>query len=315
MSIESRTADVAIVGGGLHGSLVALALARWRPEARLILIEARDRFGGGPIAPFRLGDIGVAMSLIVDPLIVGEWPRYYIATGAETRSVGDALGLIDPAQLHAEVCAQLGPAQSWRNIAAMPRGDQIIATPRGEIRAGLVLDLRPAPPRETGAAILATTIDYRSSDPLELRYPILLDPVLARRTGAAVWQHFPIGRHGVMARALRFDTTPLTLPVRFAVTTVRPPRETALPFAGDPRWPSLPPHPLLPSAMASAAALAQAIIALPEWTSAAYAEARARAARTIASAVAARAALLATLRDSADRRSALLADLALDMTA
>ena len=313
MSIESRTIDVAIVGGGLHGSLVALALARWRPEARVLLIEACDRFGGGPIAPFRLRDVGTAMSLVIEPLIVGEWPRYYVELGDETHSVADALGLIDPAQLHAEVCAHLGSARCWRNVSAIPRGDQIIATPRGEIRAGLVLDLRPPPPT-AGPAILATMIDYRSPDPLGLRYPILLDSVLAGRTGAAVWQYFPIGRHGVMARALRFDATPLTLPVRFAVTTLRAPREIALSFAADPRWSSLPPHPLLPSAMGSAAALAQAVIALPEWTPTAYAAARTRAAAKIAPAVAARAALFATLRDDPDRRCTVLAEMAMDMT-
>lgn len=309
MSGESRAIDMAIVGGGLHGCLVALALARWRPEARVVMIEAQDRFGGGAVAPFRLEGVSPAMARVIDPLIVAEWPRYYVETGDAAVSVSDRLAMIDPAQLHAELCAHLRPADCWRNTPAEPRGDRSVMTSRGAVEAGLVLDLRP-PSYGAGPAILATTIAYRSPEPLALEVPILFDRDLAGRTGAAVWQHFPIGRHGVTARALRFDTAPLRLPARFVATHARAPRETAIPLAADPRWPCLPPHPVLPTATESALALAQAMVELREWTPRAYAAARADAATAIAPAAAARSALLATLFAGPAGRAGRLADLA-----
>ena len=44
--MNGRMVDVAIVGGGLAGGLIALALHRLRPELRLALIEAGDVLGG-----------------------------------------------------------------------------------------------------------------------------------------------------------------------------------------------------------------------------------------------------------------------------
>ncbi len=44
--MSGRTADIAIVGGGLSGGLIALALARHRPDLTVRLIEASPAIGG-----------------------------------------------------------------------------------------------------------------------------------------------------------------------------------------------------------------------------------------------------------------------------
>lgn len=44
--------DIAILGGGLAGGLIALALHRARPDVRVKLIEADDMFGGNHVWSF-----------------------------------------------------------------------------------------------------------------------------------------------------------------------------------------------------------------------------------------------------------------------
>ena len=44
--MSGRTCDIAVVGGGLSGGLIALALARYRPELSVRLVEAGSAIGG-----------------------------------------------------------------------------------------------------------------------------------------------------------------------------------------------------------------------------------------------------------------------------
>jgi L-2-hydroxyglutarate oxidase LhgO len=44
--------DIAILGGGLAGGLVALALAARRPDLRIMLVERDDRLGAITSGPF-----------------------------------------------------------------------------------------------------------------------------------------------------------------------------------------------------------------------------------------------------------------------
>jgi lycopene beta-cyclase len=49
VTLENIKCDVAIVGGGLAGGLIALALAKMRPELHVVLIEQGQSFGGNHI--------------------------------------------------------------------------------------------------------------------------------------------------------------------------------------------------------------------------------------------------------------------------
>jgi lycopene beta-cyclase len=70
--------DVAIVGGGLAGSLIALALAARRPDLRLLLIEEGARFGGNHLWSFFSGDVADADRWLVAPLVCHAWPGHEV---------------------------------------------------------------------------------------------------------------------------------------------------------------------------------------------------------------------------------------------
>ena len=65
----STHCDVAIVGGGLSGSLIALALARKHPGLDVRLIEGTDRIGGNHLWSFFTRDVAPADRWLVAPLV------------------------------------------------------------------------------------------------------------------------------------------------------------------------------------------------------------------------------------------------------
>ncbi|MBB6124392.1 lycopene beta-cyclase CrtY [Sphingobium subterraneum] len=66
--------DLAIVGGGLAGGLIALAFARLRPEVSVLLIEGADTLGGNHVWSFFDSDIPARDRWLIDPMIVHRWP-------------------------------------------------------------------------------------------------------------------------------------------------------------------------------------------------------------------------------------------------
>tara|TARA_R110000782_G_scaffold117364_4_gene207723 strand:+ start:34399 stop:35730 length:1332 start_codon:yes stop_codon:yes gene_type:complete len=66
--------DLAIVGAGLAGGLIALAMTAKRPEVRVLLIDGADRAGGNHIWSFFDSDISVKARILLEPLITSRWP-------------------------------------------------------------------------------------------------------------------------------------------------------------------------------------------------------------------------------------------------
>ncbi|MCW3846546.1 lycopene beta-cyclase CrtY [Sphingomonas sp. LB-2] len=79
--------DVAIVGGGLAGGLIALALAKKRPGCAVRLIEGSKRIGGNHLWSFFATDVAAADRWLVAPLISYGWSRYDVAFPAHRRTI------------------------------------------------------------------------------------------------------------------------------------------------------------------------------------------------------------------------------------
>ncbi|KQN25041.1 lycopene cyclase [Sphingomonas sp. Leaf33] len=84
---DTITCDVAIVGGGLSGGLIALALARSHPEARVVIVERGMTLGGNHIWSFFGPDVATAARDLVIPLIAHVWQGYDVAFPARRRTL------------------------------------------------------------------------------------------------------------------------------------------------------------------------------------------------------------------------------------
>ena len=137
--------DLAIIGGGLSGGLIALAFAALRPEVRLLLIEQGDRPGGNHIWSFFDGDVAAADRWLVEPLIAHRW-----AQGHDVRFPGYERRLETPyhsatsAQLAVTLERQLGDRLlSGAQVQALAP-DRVTLSDGRMIRAGAVIDARGA---------------------------------------------------------------------------------------------------------------------------------------------------------------------------
>ena len=102
-----------IVGGGLAGSLAALAIAERRPEAPLLLVEAGESFGGNHIWSYFGGDIAGEERALVEAMRPMRWPEHSVRFPARQRTLGFGYNSIRSEALDVLVRERLAPAQ-WR---------------------------------------------------------------------------------------------------------------------------------------------------------------------------------------------------------
>ena len=135
--------DLAIAGGGLAGGLVALALARLRPELDVVLIEAEDHFGGNHIWSFFESDIEPDHRWLVDPLISRQWDGYDVHFPKYSRTLSNGYFSIESKNLDRELRKRL-PAAALRTGQKATKVEKgLVQTSDGrEIAAKAALDVR-----------------------------------------------------------------------------------------------------------------------------------------------------------------------------
>lgn len=78
--------DLAIVGGGLAGGLIAYAFAVRRPEAKIVLIEL-GKLGGNHVWSCFLDDIGEEDRWLIEPFASARWGQYEVAFPDHRRTI------------------------------------------------------------------------------------------------------------------------------------------------------------------------------------------------------------------------------------
>ncbi len=111
MNTAALSFDIAIIGGGLSGGLIALALAEKRPDLRVALVEAQANLGGNHIWSFFDSDVAPEHRWLIEPLICHSWPTYDIAFPAHARTLDAVYNSIESERLDAAVRAAMKPDQ------------------------------------------------------------------------------------------------------------------------------------------------------------------------------------------------------------
>ncbi len=112
--------DVAIVGGGLAGSLIALALHARRPDLDVRIIDAAETLGGDHVWSFFGSDVAQADRWLIAPLVVHAWRGYDVAFPNLGRQIDATYYSLTSERLDAVVRDRLGA------VAVMP-GAKVLA--------------------------------------------------------------------------------------------------------------------------------------------------------------------------------------------
>ena len=101
--------DVAVVGAGLAGGMIALALKARHPTLDVRLIDSAETVGGNHLWSFFGSDVDTADRWIVAPLVVHAWRGYDVDFPGHRRTIDATYYSIESVRLDAEVRRVLPP--------------------------------------------------------------------------------------------------------------------------------------------------------------------------------------------------------------
>ncbi|MBH1992408.1 MAG: lycopene beta-cyclase CrtY [Sphingomonadaceae bacterium] len=141
--MDDLDCDLAILGGGLSGGLIALAFAAKRPDVRLLLIEKGERPGGNHIWSFFDGDVAPQDRWLVDPLIAQRWPQGHAVRFPNfTRQLPTPYNSADSMQFATHLAATLGDRLLTSADVTALTCDSVTLVDGRAIRAGAIIDAR-----------------------------------------------------------------------------------------------------------------------------------------------------------------------------
>ncbi|RJF93347.1 lycopene beta-cyclase CrtY [Sphingomonas cavernae] len=210
--MPSKTScDIAIVGGGLAGSLIALALHARRPELDIRLIETSAVIGGDHVWSFFGSDVAAEHRWLVAPAVAHMWRGHDVAFPAHSRSLDGRYYAILSETLDRHVRATL-PAKALmteRRVAALTRSSVVLAG-GDRIRAQGVIDARGA------ADLSALDLGWQKfvgqelvlAEPHLRDRPMVMDATVAQQDGYRFVYALPFGEERVFVEDTYYSDTP-----------------------------------------------------------------------------------------------------------
>lgn len=143
VNVAARRCDIAILGGGLAGALVALAIRRMHPGRSLLLVEQSETLGGNHVWSFFGSDVGKAGRDLLKDMVVAAWPRYTVCFPAFSRTMGTSYYSITSERLDAVIRAALDRDEILTGVRALACSATNVTLSDGtRIEAGAVVDAR-----------------------------------------------------------------------------------------------------------------------------------------------------------------------------
>jgi lycopene beta-cyclase len=209
--MNARRCDIAILGGGLAGGLIALALARHRPELTLLLVEQEERLGGNHIWSFFGTDTDHEATALLAPMIAATWPDYSVRFPGHQRT------------LHTSYCAMTSERFDAAVRTALPddailTGQPVTACGLDEvtlgdgtlISAGAVIDARGIRNVEhfTGGWQKFVGQRLKLSAPHGLKQPIVMDATVEQLDGYRFMYALPFAPDEIFLEDTYYSDSP-----------------------------------------------------------------------------------------------------------
>jgi lycopene beta-cyclase len=202
--------DLAIVGGGLSGSLVALALAARAPHVAVRLIDPAPSLGGSHIWSFFDTDISPRDWPIVTPLISQHWDGYDVRFPSRRRTFSTGYNSIRSAQLDRVVRQTLPPSVLVAGSAAAIDPHRVTLSNQQVIAARAVLDARgPADMAHFGGGWQKFVgRQFTLATPHGLERPVIMDATVDQLDGYRFVYLLPFGPAEIFIEDTYYSDTP-----------------------------------------------------------------------------------------------------------
>jgi lycopene beta-cyclase len=229
--MKQSSCNLAILGGGLAGSLIALAMAARRPEVRILLVERGERLGGEHVWSFFSSDIAPNHRALVAPLVAASWPGYSVHFPRRSRELGSTYNSVTSASLDAAVRAALPVDAVLTGAEVREAGPDRVELDDGRtIHADAVIDARGSAglPRMTGGWQKFMGQRLRTAAPHGLDKPIVMDARVPQVDGYRFVYCLPFDEREIFVEDTYYSDDPaLDLPVL---------RDRIADYAGQQGW-------------------------------------------------------------------------------
>lgn len=178
--------DIAILGGGLAGGLIALALAKLRPELRLAVVEQGESFGGNHVWSFFASDVAGEHAWLLDPLVAARWDGYEVRFPGHRRLLRTPYRSATSERLDAALKAALPAEALLTGVEVMEVAvDRVTLADGRAVKAGGVIDARGAlaMPHMAGGWQKFVGQMLRLERPHGLTRPIVMDATVEQIDG------------------------------------------------------------------------------------------------------------------------------------
>jgi lycopene beta-cyclase len=198
---RGRRDGILIAGGGLAGSLAALAMARHRPEVPLLIVEERESFGGEGYRLFPDAELGAAGAELVGPLAIDRWPGYYLAFPGFSRKLKGEYAGFGPEDIHRAMTQALQPKQYRLGTKVVAVREDALVLDGGEIlKAEGAIDAR-GPNSKWSLDLLYEARferDYRFAKPHRVDRPVLIDATVDQGPGLRYFACLPLSEERLL---------------------------------------------------------------------------------------------------------------------
>jgi lycopene beta-cyclase len=192
---RGRRDGIVIAGGGLAGSLAALAMARHRPDVPLLIIEEAETVGGTGIRTFSGAELGDEGAALIGGEAIARWPGIYLSFPGLNRNLRvdwSGFGAVD---LHRALVETLAPKQyrlGTRVVAV--REDALVLDGGEEIRAEGAIDARGPGNLSTLELLYEARLEreYVFAAPHKVDRPVLIDANVAQDGALHFMQCIPL---------------------------------------------------------------------------------------------------------------------------
>lgn len=192
--------DVAIVGGGLSGCLIALALAERRPALSVRLIEGDPVLGGNHIWSFFGSDVAKDDRWLLTPLISKAWPGYDIAFPELMRHIEQPYYSITSEQIDRVTRARLAPGSVMTGEKALGVSPTAVVLGDGRrVEARGVIDCRGPGHLNTLELGWQKFLgrELRLTAPHGLEHPVVMDATVEQIDGYRFVYLLPFGENRI----------------------------------------------------------------------------------------------------------------------
>lgn len=210
--MDGRDTDIAIVGGGLAGGLIALALAQQRPDLRLLLLESGPVPGGNHRWSWFASDLPPAGEALLQPLHQTRWDHGYdVAFPELQRHLPTSYRSLASDDLAAAL-AHILPAGSVRcgqPVTALDRHGVTLAD-GSRITARSVIDCRGFAPTTqlAGGWQVFMGRHMRTRVPHGVQRPVIMDATVEQLDGYRFVYVLPLGPHDLFVEDTYYNDGP-----------------------------------------------------------------------------------------------------------